>query len=110
MPAFTIVAALWGSLFALAFRTQAVGPLIQSGMFILVLFTSSYAPLDLLAGWLHTVAVYNPVTQVVEALRGGFIGEVSLSDVGEAVLSIVWPRRPVRAARAWPVYAVAAAS
>jgi ABC-2 type transport system permease protein len=89
VPAFAIVAALWGSAMALFFRTQAAGPLIQSGMFVLVLFTSSYAPLDLLQGWLQTIATYNPVTQVIEALRSGFIGAVSWRDVWQAALAIV---------------------
>ena len=39
-----------------------------------MLTTTAYAPLALLTGWLHTVAKYNPVTQIVEAARQGFIG------------------------------------
>ena len=47
---------------------------MQAGMFVLVLSTTAYAPLELLQGWLADVARINPVTQVVEAARQGFIG------------------------------------
>jgi ABC transporter DrrB family efflux protein len=72
---FGAVAACWGVSLALRFRTQQAAPLMQAGMFVLILTTTVYAPLDLLTGWLQTVARYNPATQVVEAVRQGFIGE-----------------------------------
>jgi ABC-2 type transport system permease protein len=50
---------------------------MQVGMFLAVLLTTAYAPLHLLTGWLQTVARINPVTQVVEAARQGFIGPVT---------------------------------
>jgi ABC-2 type transport system permease protein len=77
VPGFAIVAACWGAAIALRFRTQAAGPLIQSVMFTFILFTSSYAPKELLAPWLEAIASVNPVTHVVEALRAGFIGGLS---------------------------------
>jgi ABC-2 type transport system permease protein len=70
-----IVAATWGTSLALRFKTQSAAPLMQAGMFLAVLLTTAYAPLDLLQGWLQEVARLNPVTQVVEAARQGFIGE-----------------------------------
>ena len=44
-------------------------------MFILVLTTTAYAPLELLQGWLAEIARINPLTQVVDAARQGFIGD-----------------------------------
>ncbi len=44
-------------------------------MFILVLTTTAYAPLELLQGWLADIARINPLTQVVDAMRQGFIDE-----------------------------------
>ena len=41
------------SIVALRFRTQPAAPLMQVGSFIAVLFTTAYAPLALLAGWLR---------------------------------------------------------
>jgi ABC-2 type transport system permease protein len=89
VPAFAVVAALWGSSLALRFRTQAAGPLIQSGMFMLILFTSSYAPLSLLQGWLRQVATYNPATQIIEALRAGFVGGASWHETWQGGLSLL---------------------
>jgi ABC-2 type transport system permease protein len=71
------VAATWGCSLALRFKTQSAAPLMQAGMFLAVLLTTAYAPIDLLQGWLQTVATYNPVTQVVDAARQGFVGEVT---------------------------------
>ncbi|CAN5578395.1 ABC transporter permease [soil metagenome] len=84
-----IVAATWGTSLALRFRTQSAAPLMQAGMFIAVLTTTAYAPLDLLSGWLHDVARWNPVTQAVEAARQGFVGDVTWADTwpGFAVLA-----------------------
>ena len=63
---------------------------MQSGMFILVLTTTAYAPIELLQGWLADIARYNPLTQVVEAARQGFVGD-----------PITWPGT-------WPAFAALA--
>jgi ABC-type multidrug transport system permease subunit len=68
------IAACWGVTIALRFKTQSAAPLMQAGMFVLILTTTAYAPLELLTGWLQDVARVNPLTQVVEAARQGFIG------------------------------------
>jgi ABC-2 type transport system permease protein len=61
---------------------------MQAGMFLLILTTTAYAPLDLLQGWLQTAAEINPVTQVVDAARQGFVGEVSWSETWPALLIV----------------------
>jgi ABC-2 type transport system permease protein len=80
------VAACWGSMLALHYRSQAVAPLMQAGMFIAILMTPAYVPLDQLQGWLQTVAQINPVTKVIEGVRQGFVGGVSWGDTWPAVL------------------------
>jgi ABC-type multidrug transport system permease subunit len=72
-----VVAACWGTMLALRYRSQSAAPLMQAGMFILILTTTAYAPVPLLTGWLHTVAQINPVTHVIDAARQGFIGGLS---------------------------------
>jgi ABC-type multidrug transport system permease subunit len=84
-----IVAATWGTSLALKFRTQSAAPLMQAGMFVLVLFTTAYAPMDLLQDWLQTVATINPVTQVVEAARQGFVGEVTWDETWPGLLALL---------------------
>jgi ABC-type polysaccharide/polyol phosphate export permease len=61
---------------------------MQAGMFVAVLFTTAYAPQDLLTGWLHDVAKYNPVTQVLEAVRQGFIGDVTWADTWPGLVAV----------------------
>jgi ABC-2 type transport system permease protein len=73
---------------ALRFRTQQAAPLMQMGNFILTLFTTSYAPHALLAGWLQVVADVNPVTHVLAGARQGFLGHVSWADTWPALLSV----------------------
>jgi ABC-2 type transport system permease protein len=82
------IAALWGCALALKFRSQSAAPLMQAGMFVLILTTTAYAPLVLLTGWLHTVAKYNPATQIVEAARQGFIGGVTWGDTWPGLLAL----------------------
>ena len=82
-------AACWGCSLALKFRTQSAAPLMQAGMFVLILFTTSYAPKELLQPWLQTVADINPVTQVLEMARQGFVGDVTWADTWPGLVTIV---------------------
>jgi ABC-type multidrug transport system permease subunit len=84
-----IVAATWGTSLALRFKTQSAAPLMQAGMFVLVLFTTAYAPRHLLQGWLQTVVRINPVTHVVEAARQGFVGSVTWSNTWPGLLALL---------------------
>jgi ABC-type multidrug transport system permease subunit len=82
------VAALWGCALALKFKSQSAAPLMQAGMFVLILTTTAYAPLALLTGWLHTVAKYNPATQILDASRQGFVGGVTWGDTWPGLLAL----------------------
>jgi ABC-type multidrug transport system permease subunit len=81
-------AACWGSFLALRFKSQSAAPLMQAGMMALILTTTAYAPLALLQGWLQDVARVNPVTDVVEAARQGFVGTVSWGDTWPGLLAL----------------------
>jgi ABC-2 type transport system permease protein len=83
------VAAGWGTMLALRYRSQSAAPLMQAGMFLLILTTTAYAPLDLLQGWLHDIAAINPVTQIVEAVRQGFVGGVNWQDTWQGLVALV---------------------
>jgi ABC-type multidrug transport system permease subunit len=82
------IAACWGTTLALKYKTQSAAPLMQAGMFILILFTTAYAPLDLLADWLAQIAELNPMTQVLDAVRQGFIGSISWSETWPGLLAL----------------------
>ena len=87
--AFAAVAASWTVGLALRFKTQAAAPLMQASMFVAVLFTTSYAPQEVLTGWLATVARYNPVTRIVEGVRQGFVSEVTWAETWPALAVLV---------------------
>jgi ABC-type multidrug transport system permease subunit len=83
-----IVAAAWGTTIALKFKTQSASPLMQAGMLLVILTTTAYAPLELLTGWLQEVARYNPVTQIVDAARQGFVGSVTWGETWPGLLAL----------------------
>ncbi len=87
--AFGAAIACYSTALALRFRTQAAAPLMQAGAFMAVLFTTSYAPLELLTGVLHDVAAVNPVTEIVEAVRQGFVGGVTWGGTWPGLLALV---------------------
>jgi ABC-2 type transport system permease protein len=67
--AFAAAIACFSVHLALHFRTQQAAPLMQAGGFMMVLFTTAYAPLELLSGWFQEVARYNPVRFILEGVR-----------------------------------------
>ena len=81
-------AACYAIVLALRFRTQQAAPLMQIGGFIAVLFTTSYAPRELLSSWLRTIADVNPVTHVLEGVRQGFVGDVTWGATWPALLAV----------------------
>jgi ABC-2 type transport system permease protein len=82
------IAACWGSMLALRYKSQSAAPLMQAGMMGLVLLTPAYAPLALLQPWLEDVASVNPLTEVVEAARQGFVGTVTWSDTWPGLVAL----------------------
>ena len=87
--AFAAAAACWGMIVALRFGTQQAAPLMQVATFSSVLFTTAYAPKDLLSDWLAAIATANPVTLVLEGLRQGFLtGGLSWEDTWPALVAV----------------------
>jgi ABC-2 type transport system permease protein len=68
----------WSAGIAMRFRTIQAGPLMQMPTFLLLFFAPVYVPLDLLTGWIETVATLNPITYVLEAERSLISGEPEL--------------------------------
>ncbi len=77
VPLFCAVAATWASVLALKFRSQQASPLIQASILSSILFSVSYAPMELLQPWMRAIAEHNPVTYVIEGLRQCFVGEIT---------------------------------
>lgn len=79
----------WAMGLALRFKTQQVAPLMQSGVFLSVFLSTAQMPLPLLSGWLHDVARFNPMTNVLALAREGFLGEVTWSGTWPGLVSLI---------------------
>jgi ABC-type multidrug transport system permease subunit len=82
------IAACWASIVALRFGTQQAAPLMQVGGFMAILFTTAYAPQALLTGWLAEVARVNPVTEILEGIRQGFVGNATWGKTWPALVAL----------------------
>jgi ABC-2 type transport system permease protein len=86
LAAITAVA-LGGLASAIAIRTGSLS-LLQSifpFVFVLLFTAPAFFPRDLLAPALHDVAAYNPLTYVVEAVRGLLTGDDAIGDPWEGL-------------------------
>jgi ABC-2 type transport system permease protein len=88
IAAMAAVAASWGCFLALRYKSQSAAPLMQAGTLALILMTPAYAPPELLQGWLEDVAAVNPVSDVVEATRQGFVGDVTWAGTWPGLLAL----------------------
>jgi ABC-type multidrug transport system permease subunit len=99
-------ALLWAAGMAFRFRTIQAAPLMQLPVFLLLFFAPVYVPLDLLTGWVETLATYNPITYMLEAGRSLLAGsptEVALAfALGMVMIGgfAVWAFRGLRRAEA----------
>ena len=65
----------WASGVAMRFQSVQAGPIMQTPVFLLLFLAPVYVPLKLLQGWIHAIAVGNPITQILESVRGNLAGE-----------------------------------
>jgi ABC-2 type transport system permease protein len=68
-------AMLFGSGVAMRMRTMQAGPLIQLPAFLILFLAPVWVPYDLLTGWVKTAASVNPITLVIESIRGLLTGD-----------------------------------
>jgi ABC-2 type transport system permease protein len=70
---------LTATLFAsgVAFRTRTIqaGPAMQMPVFIVLFLAPVFVPLDLVGGWVHSVAQVNPFTAIIEGGRDLISGQ-----------------------------------
>ncbi len=85
---FAAAVACFATVLALRLRTQQAAPLMQVGSFIVIFFTTAYAPRELLSDWLRTLADINPVTHVLEGMRQGYVGDVTWAITWPALLAV----------------------
>ena len=70
-----IAATLFGAGIAMMLRTQQAGPVIRTPIFLVLFLAPVFVPLNLLTGWIETVARLNPFTAILDASRGFLAGD-----------------------------------
>jgi ABC-2 type transport system permease protein len=101
-----LAASLWAVGVALRARSIQAGPLMQMPVFLALFLAPVYVPLDLLSGWIHSVASANPVTAFFEAGRDLISGQASELGLAVAIaagliaLFGLWSVRSLRSAEA----------
>jgi ABC-2 type transport system permease protein len=101
---FNQVGLLWAAGVAMRFRSVQAGPLMQTPVFMALFLAPVYVPLDLLRGWIHSVATFNPITFILEAGRGFIQGDPTQVlkafgvSAGLVLVFAVWARLGLRRA------------
>jgi ABC-2 type transport system permease protein len=74
-----VAATLFGAGVAMLMRTQQAGPVIRTPIFMVLFLAPVFVPLNLLQGWIETIARLNPFTTILDAARGFLAGESTSS-------------------------------
>ena len=69
-----VAATLFGAGIAMMLRTQQAGPVIRTPIFLVLFLAPVFVPLNLLSGWIETLARLNPFTTILDAARGFLAG------------------------------------
>ena len=95
---------LFGTGVAMRLRTMQAGPLIQLPVFLIIFLAPVWVPFDLLTGWVKAAATVNPITLVIESIRGLMTGNPTevlpafLVMLLLVSLTLVWARGGLRSA------------
>ena len=84
----SLIAGEWATALALRFKTMQAAPLMQTAVFLSFFLSTAQMPLHLLTGWLHTVARFNPFTNILELARQGFLGQVTWQNTWPGLVSM----------------------
>ncbi len=79
----------WGLGLAYRFRDMRGAAIMQLTLFIALFVSEAQTPLNVMNGWLHTVARINPFTNVLRLARSGYLGDLRWDDMWGGVVAIV---------------------
>lgn len=86
--AIALVAGCWAVGMALRAKSMQAAPLIQMALFLTFFLSTALMPLGLLTGWVHAIARFNPMTNVLELARQGFVGDVTWSTTWPGLVAL----------------------
>ena len=84
----SVIGGAWSTGVALRQKSIQAVPLIQAGLFIGFFLSTAQMPIHLLTGWLHAVARLNPMTNILQLARQGFLGEVAWATTWPGLVAI----------------------
>jgi ABC-2 type transport system permease protein len=67
---------------------QRAGPMLQIGIFFSMFLSTGNVPLVAQTGWVRHIARYNPLTNILELARQGFLGQVHWSTTWPGLVAI----------------------
>lgn len=82
------ISAGWGLGLAYRFGDMRAAALMQLGLFNAIFLSNAQAPLNVMSGWLHSVARVNPFTNILRLARQGWLGDVSWNDTWGGLVAI----------------------
>lgn len=100
----SLTATMFGAGLSMRAKTIQIAPLMQMPVFVLLFLAPVYVPLELLTGWISTLAHLNPVTAIMEGARGFMAGRsvhpalAFASGAGLLSLMVVYALRGLRRA------------
>ncbi len=80
-----LIASGWALGLVYRLPDQRSGPMLQLGIFTVMFLSTGNMPLGLQTGWVHHVARYNPLTNILTLARQGFLAE------GHVTWAATWP-------------------
>jgi ABC-2 type transport system permease protein len=83
------ISAGWGLGLAYRFGDMRAAALMQLGLFNAIFLSNAQAPLNVMSGWLHSVARVNPFTNILRLAREGWLGNVNWNDTWGGLVAIV---------------------
>lgn len=83
-----LIGAAWSIGLALRAKSMQIAPLMQMGIFLAVFLSTAQVPLTVMTGWLHQVARFNPMTNILALSRQGFIGDVTWGQTWPGLIAL----------------------
>ncbi len=87
------IATGWGLGLAYIFKDMRGAAIMQLGLFMSMFLSTAQAPLNVMTGWLHTVASINPITNILRMARQGFLNRTvnGVAVGGTVTWANTWP-------------------
>jgi ABC-2 type transport system permease protein len=83
------IAAGWGLGLAYRFGDMRAAALMQLTLFNAIFLTDAQTPLNVMTGWLHSVARLNPFTNILRLAREGWLGDITWQATWGGLVAIV---------------------